>query len=103
MAYVQFLAQLEEIKALLAQGHSKKLVHELLTEKKLISMAYVTFCQIMQKEIQGGSPAAPKEQKSVSTVQPPTAKPLPSSGPRIVNTAKDPFPNPRDMRPEDGI
>ena len=44
MAYVQFLAQLEEIKLLLAQGYSKKLIHERLTGKKHISMAYVTFC-----------------------------------------------------------
>ena len=103
MAYVQFLAQLEEIKALLAQGFSKKIVHERLTEKKLISMAYVTFCQILQKEIQNGSPAAPKEQKPTSTAQPPRAKPLPSSGPRIVNTTKEPFPDPRKMSLEDGI
>ena len=103
MAYVQFLAQLEEIKSLLAQGYSKKLIHERLTEQKLISMAYVTFCQIMQKEIQNDSPAAPKEQKPVNTVQTPAPKPIPSSGPRIVNTAKEPFPDPRKMRVEDGI
>lgn len=103
MAYVQFLSQLEEIKSLLAQGYSKKLIHERLTEQKLISMAYVTFCQIMQKELQNGSPAASKEQKPANTVQPPAPKPLPSSGPRIVNTAKEPFPDPRKMSVEDGI
>ena len=102
MAYVQFLAQLEEIKSLLAQGYSKKLIHERLTEQKLISMAYVTFCQIMQKEIKKNSPA-PKEQKQVSSPQPPASKPLPPSGPRIVNTAKEPFPDPRKMSLEDGI
>ena len=102
MAYVQFLAQLEEIQSLLAQGYSKKLIHERLTEKKLISMAYVTFCQIMQKEIQNASPA-PEQQKPAKTAQPPASKPLPSSGPRIVNTAKEPFPDPRKMRPEDGF
>lgn len=102
MAYVQFLAQLEEIKSLLAQGYSKKLIHEGLTEKKLISMAYVTFCQIMQKEIQNASPV-PQEEKPANTAQPPVSKPLPPSGPRIVNTAKEPFPDPRKMRPEDGF
>ena len=102
MAYVQFLAHLEEIKSLLAQGRSKKLVHELLTEQKLISMAYVTFCQILQKEIKKDSPAL-KEQKPASTEQPPASKALPSSGPRIVNTAKQPFPDHRKMRLEDGI
>lgn len=103
MAYVQFLAHFEEIKSLLAQGFSRKIVHERLTEQKLISMAYVTFCQILQKEIQNNSPAAPKEHRPASTAQPPTAKPLPSSGPRIVNTAKEPFPDPRKMSLEDGI
>ena len=103
MAYVQFLAQLEEIQSLLTQGYSKKLIHERLTEQKLISMAYVTFCQIMQKEIQNSSPAAAKEQKPASTVQTLAPKPPPSSGPRIVNTAKEPFPDPRKMSVEDGI
>ncbi len=103
MAYVQFLAHFEEIKILLAQGRSKKLVHELLTEKKLISMAYVTFCQLLQKETQHDSPAANKEQKPADTAQPSTSKSLPPSGPRIVNTAKEPFPDPRKMRVEDGI
>jgi hypothetical protein len=92
MAYVQFLAQFEEIKILLAQGHSKKLVHELLTEEKLISMAYVTFCQILQKETKNASPAATKEQKPANTAQLSTPKSLPPSGPRIVNSAKEPFP-----------
>ncbi len=96
MAYVQFLAQLEEIKSLLAQGRSKKLIHERLTEQKLISMAYVTFCQILQKEIKKDSPA-PKEQKQVSSQQPPASKPHPSTGPQIINTAKQPFPHPRKM------
>lgn len=103
MAYVQFLAQLEEIQSLLAQGYSKKLIHERLTEKQVISMAYVTFCQIMQKEGQNISPAAPKEQKPVSTVPPPSSRPLSPSGPRIINAAKEPFPDPRKMSLEDGI
>lgn len=102
MAYVQFLAHFEEIKTLLAQGHSKKIVHERLTEQKLISMAYVTFCQILQKEIKNDA-RAPKEQKQTSSQQQPASKPLPLSGPRIVNTAKEPFPDPRKMSLEDGI
>lgn len=102
MAYVQFLAQLEEIKSLLAQGYSKKLIHERLTQEKLISMAYVTFCQIMQKEIQNDSPA-PKEQKPVNTVQTPAPKPTSRSGPRIIKSDKEPFPNPHTMSLEDGI
>lgn len=103
MAYVQFLAQLEEIKSLLAQGYSKKLIHERLAEQQRISMAYVTFCQIMQKEIRHDSSTATKEQKPVSAAQPPVSKPFPPSGPRIVISAKEPFPDPRKMSLEDGI
>ena len=103
MAYVQFLAQLEKIKSLQAQGYSKKLIHEHLIEKKLISMAYVTFCQIMQKEIQNDSPVALNEQKPVSTAQLPTSKSRPSFSPRIVTSVKEPFPDPRKMSLEDGI
>ena len=66
MAYVQFLAHLEEIQSLLAQGYSKKLIHERLAEQQHISMAYVTFCQILQKEIQNGASVTPKEQKPAS-------------------------------------
>lgn len=103
MAYVQFLAHLEEIKSLLAQGYSKKLIHERLAEQQRISMAYVTFCQILQKEIQNGASVAHKEQKPASATQPPIAKPLASSTPRIINSAKEPFPDPRKMSLEDGI
>ncbi len=102
MAYVQFLAQLEEIKLLLVQGYSKKLFHERLTEKKHISMAYVTFCQIMQKEIQTGSPASLKEQEPANIAESSALKTLPT-GPRIINAAKEPFPDPRKMNLEDGI
>ena len=102
MAYVQFLAQLEDIKALLAQGYSKKLIHERLTEKKLISMAYVTFCQIMQKENQNDTPAM-KEEKQTHNPTRHTPEQFTPSGPRIVNSTKESFPDPRKMRLEDGI
>lgn len=103
MAYVQFLAHLEEIQSLLAQGYSKKLIHERLAEQQHISMAYVTFCQILQKEIQNGDSVTPKEQKPASAIQPPITKSLASSSPRIVNSTKEPFPDPRKMSLEDGI
>lgn len=103
MAYVQFLAQLEEIKSLLAQGYSKKLIHERLAEQQRISMAYVTFCQILQKENQNGASVASKEQNPARATQPQIANHISSSSPRVVNSAKEPFPDPRKMSLEDGI
>ena len=107
MAYVQFLAHLEEIQSLLAQGYSKKLIHERLAEQQHISMAYVTFCQVMQK-IAKDKPRKPKQDKPENTIAhspitPPAAQYPQSSGPRIVNSAKESFPDPRKMSLEDGI
>ena len=107
MAYVEFLSCAAEVESLLAQGFSKMLVHERLTEEKRISMAYVTFCQIMQK-IAKDAPRKPMQNKPESTIAhssiaPPTAQSPQSSGPRIVNSAKESFPDPRKMSLEDGI
>ena len=78
-------------------------------------MAYVTFCQILQLAEKRGfdyqnlfhSPQKDGKTLSPAPVQisnpPPAPKTPPSSGPRIVNSAKEPFPDPRKMRVEDGI
>lgn len=114
MAKVEFLGCLEKIESMLAQGFSKRIIYERLFEEKRLTMAYVTFCKLTVRAAQSSLPvapqlnAAPVLEKTVIPPPPasnpqPLAQQPPRSGPRIVNTAKDPFPNPRDMRPEDGI
>ncbi len=106
MAYVEFLSCAEEIESLLAQGFSKKMIHERLKGEGHISMAYVTFCQTMQK-IAGRGLHKPRQDKpdkpAHSPVKPPAVQPPPGSGPRRVDTAHEPFPDPRKMSLEDGI
>ena len=114
MAKVEFLGCLEKIESMLAQGFSKRIIYERLFEEKRLTMAYVTFCKLTVRAAQSSLHAAPQLnaapvlEKTVNPPPPasnpqPLASQSPRSGPRIVNTAKDPFPNPRDMRPEDGI
>lgn len=114
MAKVEFLGCLEKIESMLAQGFSKRIIYERLFEEKRLTMAYVTFCKLTVRAAQSSLPAAPQLnaapvlEKAVSPPPPasnpqPLAQQTPRSGPRIVNTAKESFPNPRDMRPEDGI
>ena len=107
MAYVEFLSCAAEVESLLAQGFSKMMVHERLTEEKRISMAYVTFCQIMQKiakhEPHNFKQDKPENATAHSSIAPPAAQSPQSSGPRIVNSAKESFPDPRKMSLEDGI
>ena len=112
---MEFAACAEEIQSMLARCCTKRFIHAELTSKGRFTMAYVTFCQILQLAEKRGfdyqnlfhSPQKDGKTLSLAPVQisnpPPVPKTPPSSGPRIVNTAKDPFPNPRDMRPEDGI
>jgi hypothetical protein len=105
MAKVEILGCLEKIEAMLAQGFSKRIVYEKLLEEKRLSMAYVTFCKLTLRAERSSLLPQPKAAPApVQTeIQPPAPKPLPSSGPRIVNTAKEPFPDPRKMSLEDGI
>ena len=114
MAKVEFLGCLEKIESMLAQGFSKRIIYERLLEEKRLTMAYVTFCKLTVRAAQSSLPVAPQLNAAPvleKTVSPPPPAPnpqtlaqqAPRSGPRIVNTAKESFPNPRDMRPEDGI
>lgn len=107
MAKVEFLGCLPRIEALLAQGFSKRIIYERLLEEKRLSMAYVTFCKLTVKAAQSSLSAASSPHVTPAPVK--AAVPLPParqeahSGPRIVNSAKEPFPDPRKMSLEDGI
>lgn len=106
MAKVEFLGCLENVASMLAQGFSKRIVYERLLEEKRISMAYVTFCKLSAKAAQATIPAAsqPKTHAPAQMTAPlPSARQDAHPGPRIVNTTKEPFPDPRKMSLEDGI
>ena len=112
---MEFATCAEEIQSMLARCCTKRFIHAELTSKGHFTMAYVTFCQILQQAEKRGFDcqnlfhSPPKDNKTPSPApvqtssQPPASKPLPTSGPRIVNTAKEPFPDPRKMSLEDGI
>ena len=65
MARVEFLACKETVDTMLAQGFSKKLIHERLTEEGRFSMAYITLCQIIRKIAQKSVPARPAPRSGV--------------------------------------
>ena len=112
---MEFATCAEEIQSMLARCCTKRFIHAELTNKGHFTMAYVTFCQILQQAEKRGfdcqnlfhSPKNDGKTPSHTPVQissqPPASKPLPPSGPRIVNSAKEPFPDPRKMSVEDGI
>lgn len=112
---MEFAACADEIQAMLARCCTKRFIHAELTEQGRFTMAYVTFCQILQLAEKRGfdyqnlfhSPQKDGKAASPAPVQissqPPAPMPRTTSGPRIVNSAKEPFPDPRKMRVEDGI
>lgn len=112
---MEFATCAEEIQLMLARCCTKRFIHAELTKQGRFTMAYVTFCQILQQAEKQGfccsnlfrSPLQDSKPPSTTPVQspshPPAAKPLPTSGPRIVNTTRESFPDPRKMSLEDGI
>lgn len=111
MARIEFLACREEIENLLSQGFDKKKIHTRLLESGKITMSYDALCKVLlhasqnKLHIQSITPttedaAAPIPPKPA---EPSISRPLPNSGPRIVNSAREPFPDPRKMSLEDGI
>ena len=113
MARIEFLACREEIETLLSQGYDKRKIHARLIEKKKVSMSYDAFCKVLLN--------ASKNKLNIQTINMPSEpKPIelsPShpihlsqskiatqnSGPRIITSNHEPFPNPRKMAVEDGI
>ncbi len=96
---VEFLANLEEIQTMLERGYNKRNVHEKLLEKGSITMSYYTFCDNYKSYTKQKKADSPITKVSTS----PAAKSPPSFGPRIINSAKESFPDPRSMSLEDGI
>ena len=88
MARVEFLACKEPVDTMLAQGFSKKLIHERLTEEGRFSMAYITLCQIIRK----AAKAVPAKGQP-SAVRPPRR-------PGIIRTGPEPMQDPRTIDPK---
>jgi hypothetical protein len=115
VARMEFVACAEEIKYMLSRCCTKKFIHDELTSQGRFSMAYVTFCQTLQQAQKNGfdfSNLFHPSQKSRHTdspkpphgeTPPPAPKPAQNSGPRIITSNHEPFPNPRKMAVEDGI
>lgn len=112
---MEFAACADEIQAMLTRCCTKRFIHAELTSKGHFTMAYVTFCQILQlaekwgfdyqnlfhAPQKDGKTPSPAPVQIASQLSPPQQNLR--SGPRIVNTAKEPFPDPRKMSLEDGI
>jgi hypothetical protein len=99
LARVEFLTCKETVDSMLAQAFSKKLIHERLTKEGRISMAYMTFCEIVRKT---------RNKPAVATPSPPPATKKQSSisqgsGHRLVSPLANKFPDPRDMDPEEAM
>jgi hypothetical protein len=93
---VEFLACKETVDSMLAQGFSKKLIHERLTEEGRFSMAYMTLCEIVRKTKDKPAASPPSAAKR----QPPVFQGL---GLRRVPASANKFPDPRDLDPEEAM
>ena len=96
-AKIEYRACEEKILLMLSQGYSIRLIHEELTEKKDISMAYLTLCQFLRNAKKKGLPAP------VPTVKSKTPPAAPASGPRHIMAPSNKFPDPRDMNPDEAL
>ncbi|GFH63356.1 MAG: hypothetical protein ZNDK_1127 [Candidatus Desulfovibrio kirbyi] len=92
MGRVEYLACKETVDTMLAQGFSKKLIHERLTEEGRFSMAYISFCQILLK---AGKKSAPKP--SPQTLPVPVH---PQRQPCIIKAGPEPMQDPRTVDPK---
>lgn len=87
----------EKIFLMLSKGYSRRLIHEELTEKKEMSMAYLTLCQFIRNaKKKGTAPAMPAAKAKTPSV-------TPLSGPRHITPSSNKFPDPRDMNPDDAL
>ena len=73
MARVDFLVCKETIDAMLAQGFSKKLIHERLISEGRCSMHYITFCEFIRNAEKS---AALQSTVTAKPQSPPAAKSL---------------------------
>lgn len=92
-AKIEYLACEETIFQMLSQGFSKRLIHEELTEKGTLSMAYITLCQFIRKAKKKDATPPASGNKT------PPASPPRQSTPRIGKATPDTFQDPRTIDP----
>ena len=97
MARVEFLACKETIDSMLAQGFSKKLVHERLISDGRCSMTYITFCEFIRKARKKSPPPSSRQAEST---QPASPAPRPPRQHGVIRLGPDPFPDPRNIDPK---
>ena len=98
MARVEFVACKETIDSMLAQGFSKKLIHERLISEGRCSMHYITFCEFIRNAGQMPFQLQPKQAENSKAAPLPTR---PSRQPGIIKAESKTFPDPRAMDPND--
>lgn len=87
-AKIEYWACEEKIFLMLSKGYSRRLIHEELTEKKEMSMAYFTLCQFIRK--------AKKKGTALAKPQPPVPRP---AQPNIIRAKPDGLQDPRTIDP----
>jgi len=100
MARVEFITFKETIDSMLAQGFSKKLIHERLVADGRCSMHYITFCEFIRNAEKIAPPPALKQ--AVNSQPVPSATP-PQRQPGIIKAESKTFPDPRAMNPNDSF
>lgn len=110
MALVEYLPCKQDVELSLSQGFSKTLIFERLKQEGRITMAYVTFCQTIQRsklqeqkltQAKEAAVAPPPVSLALPVSQPATPKQAP--GPKKITVSQASFPDPRKMSLEDGI
>ena len=110
MALVEYLPCKQDVELSLSQGFSKTLIFERLKQEGRITMAYVTFCQTIQRSKLNEQKLTQAKEAAVATplaslalpVSQPTI-PRQASGPKKITVSQASFPDPRKMSLEDGI
>jgi len=97
MARVEFVASRETIDSMLAQGFSKKLIHERLISEGRCSMHYITFCEFIRNAGKMQFQAPPKQAESCKPALLPAR---PQRQPGIIRTGPEPFPDPKHVDPK---
>jgi hypothetical protein len=101
MARVEFLACKETIDSMLAQGFSKKLIHERLTSDGRCSMHYITFCEFIRNAERNIPPVKPVKATPSPTENRQPSPAFPQRQPGIIRAESKTFPDPRTMNPND--